>query len=98
VPLAGDRGGQYAVAFSPDGRTCVTGGADRAVRFWDVATGKPLGLPRRHATAVLVVTFTTDGRQVITGCDRGVWLWDVPVPPPDTPDAIERALEVRAGT
>jgi len=98
VPLAGEHGGQSAVAVSPDGRTCVTGGADRAIRFWDVATGKPLGLPRRHATAVLVVTFTADGSRVITGCDRGVWLWDGPAPLPDSPDAIARTAEEPPGS
>ena len=33
-----------SVAFAPDGKTLVTGGADRALRLWDAHTGKPLGV------------------------------------------------------
>jgi len=33
----------WALAFTLDGRTLLTGGADRAVREWDVESGKPLG-------------------------------------------------------
>jgi WD40 repeat protein len=32
-----------ALAFSPNSKTVVSGGADKIVRFWDVETGKPLG-------------------------------------------------------
>jgi cytochrome c len=33
----------WSVAFFPDGRTLLTGGADRMIRRWDVATGEPVG-------------------------------------------------------
>lgn len=33
----------WSVAFTRDGRELITGGADRAVRRWDPATGKPAG-------------------------------------------------------
>jgi cytochrome c len=43
----------WAVAFSPDGDTLLTGGADRVIRTWDPATGRalaPLGpVPPRDA-------------------------------------------------
>src|SRR5262245_33046759 len=29
-----------SIVFSPDGKTVVTTGDDRAIRFWDVQTGK----------------------------------------------------------
>lgn len=34
----------WAVAFFPDNRTLLTGGADRMIRRWDAVTGDPIGL------------------------------------------------------
>jgi len=33
----------WSVAFFPDGHTLLTGGADRMIRRWDIATGEPVG-------------------------------------------------------
>jgi cytochrome c len=33
----------WALAFSPDGQTLLTGGADRMIRRWDVETGRQIG-------------------------------------------------------
>jgi cytochrome c len=33
----------WSAAFFPDGRTLLTGGADRIIRRWDTATGEPIG-------------------------------------------------------
>jgi cytochrome c len=33
----------WSVAFFPDGRTLLTGGADRMIRRWDVVAGEPVG-------------------------------------------------------
>ena len=33
----------WSVAFFPDNRTLLTGGADRVLRRWDAATGDPIG-------------------------------------------------------
>jgi WD40 repeat protein len=37
-----------AVAFSPDGKILVSAGKDRAIRYWDPATGKELRSPMYH--------------------------------------------------
>jgi cytochrome c len=33
----------WSAAFLPDGRTLLTGGADRMIRRWDTSTGEPVG-------------------------------------------------------
>jgi WD40 repeat protein len=71
----------YAVAFSPDGRTIVTGCHFSEVRPWDVATLKPLGPPFLHEDQVWTATFSPDGRTILTGSgDRTARLWPVPGP------------------
>jgi tetratricopeptide (TPR) repeat protein len=65
-----------AVAFSPDGKTVLTGSADNNARLWSAATGKALLPPLRHLGAVSAVAFSPDGQTVLTGStDRTARLW-----------------------
>ena len=41
----------WSVAFSPDGKTILTGSFDKTARLWDAATGRPLGQPMEHSGA-----------------------------------------------
>jgi eukaryotic-like serine/threonine-protein kinase len=85
----------HAVAYRPDGRVALTGGADDAARLWDLDTGKPLGLPLRHLGAVVAVAFSPDGRVALTGsADGTARLWDAATGEPSGPPLAHQG-EVR---
>jgi WD40 repeat protein len=91
----GHAGWVWGVAFSPDGRTALTGGIEGSdnhglAKRWDTATGRPVGRPLPHRYPVWAVTYSPDGRTFLTGSGaefKGeVRLWDAasgrPVSPP----------------
>ena len=63
-------------AFSPDGKTVLTGGRDHLARLWDTASGEPIGKPIRHDYLVTSVAFSPDGKTFLTGCLNTARLWD----------------------
>jgi WD40 repeat protein len=56
----------FAVAFSPDGTKLAAAGADRAVRVWEVATGKELALIEDHADWIFDLAWSPDGKRLAT--------------------------------
>ena len=66
-----------AVAYSPDGKTAVTGGSGGA-RLWDATTGASTKTePFSRSNRVYAVAFSPDGKTILTG-DAGfkARLWD----------------------
>ena len=55
------------VAFSPDGRALASGGSDKTVRLWDVATGEQVRTLEGHTRRVESVAFSPDGRTLASG-------------------------------
>ena len=72
--VVGDGSGATCVAFSPDGKTVVSGG-DVGLRAWDTATGKDLGWFPTAAPATSA-QFTADGKTLLTTDNSGTLrLW-----------------------
>ena len=79
-PAFGHSQAVLAVAWSPDGKFIVTGGADQLVILWDAQTGAQLRHFQGHTALVSSVAFSPDGRQVLTGSgDNTARLWDVAI-------------------
>jgi WD40 repeat protein len=63
---------------SPDGNYVVTAGRDRSLRMWDVRTGRCLHTLEGHPESVTLVTFTADGRNLVSADLRpGIRLWEL---------------------
>src|SRR5262249_40600760 len=77
--LAAPANRALAVAFSPDGRLLATGGLDRQVQLWDVATGRILRSLAGHRGPVETLAFAPDGKSLASGSsDTTVLVWSVP--------------------
>ena len=76
--LEGHGGLVRSVAFSPDGHTLVSGGADQTVRFWDLTDSHQWSKPGRQEPED-VLAYSPDSQTLasITPSRKMIHLWDV---------------------
>jgi WD40 repeat protein/Tfp pilus assembly protein PilF len=76
--LAGHTANVFSVAFAPDGKTVLSGSADKTARVWEVATGRELRRFKGHEGDVYCVVYSADGRRGLSGSEDGTArLWDI---------------------
>ena len=64
------------LAFSPDGKLLASGSTDKAIRLWEVATGKKVATLQGHAEKVHSLSFSPDGT-FLASAGGDIKLWDV---------------------
>jgi eukaryotic-like serine/threonine-protein kinase len=67
-----------ASAFSPDGRTIITGDKDGRMQFWDAATTHSLRRPLQDEGPVVSIIYAPDGKTILTryAQSTAARLWD----------------------
>ncbi|MFP6656614.1 MAG: WD40 repeat domain-containing protein, partial [Pirellulales bacterium] len=88
--LTGHVGPVTGVAFTPTGGRLLSCGADKSVRLWNAADGKPLSQFVGSTAAVHSLALSRDGTKLTAaGEDKMVRVWDVPGDQADPPQQVQ---------
>ncbi|OBZ75611.1 Vegetative incompatibility protein HET-E-1 [Grifola frondosa] len=80
-PRSGTTGSAHgyvlSLAFSPDGRSFISGGDDRMVKLWNTDTHSHLATLSGHTHSVTSVAWSHDGNLIASGSwDKTIRIWD----------------------
>ncbi|KEP46121.1 tyrosine kinase catalytic domain protein [Rhizoctonia solani 123E] len=75
----GHTNGVTSVAYSPDGKSVVSGSWDKTIRIWDAQSPSPTGEPLTgHSRLIYSVSYSPFGNIIASGSsDKTICLWDV---------------------
>ncbi len=65
-----------SVAFSPDGKTALSGSNDKTLKLWNLSTGRVIKTLEVYSN-IESVAFSPDGRTALSGSDHTVKWWDL---------------------
>lgn len=74
------------LVFSPDGKILSHGRSDQRIAFWELATGREIGLVKSYQGAITSLAFSPNGKQLASaGSDSTGLVWDLTkiLPPPE---------------
>lgn len=77
IVQAGHSSDVKSVAFSRDGKLLASGGADKAIKLWEVSSGRELRTFIGHTASINSVAFSPDGNRIVSASeDQTVRVWD----------------------
>jgi WD40 repeat protein len=76
--LEGHQSTVNSISLSQNNGLLASTSWDGTARLWNLRTNLPVGPPLQHEHFVVGAVISTDGKQLVTGCDGGtVCVWDI---------------------
>lgn len=77
MTLKGHTSTVFAVVFTPDGKSLVSGGWDGRIKFWDIVTGEERFALDKYMFGVYSLAISPDGKRLASGSEKIIKIWDI---------------------